>query len=260
MILYTVFWKNSINNFIFSNKLITMKDLINHLPSINKEGYIFIAIFLIATLLAFVLSKTLGCLLLILTVWCVCFFRDPERVSPPGEGLILSPADGRIDAIVKSPPPPELSMKDEPLTRVSIFLSVFDVHVNRIPIAGKIKALHYHPGKFFSATLDKASELNERQSILIETEAGTEIAVTQIAGLIARRIICNLDEKQTVIAGERFGIIRFGSRVDIYLPKGVELIVYPGQLMVGGETVIARLGSSEKPKSERSKSDNKSKK
>lgn len=216
------------------------RDLLEYVPSIHKEGYIFILIFFILTLLLFAFSKVLGCVALILTVWCVTFFRDPDRVTPHGDSLIVSPADGRVQKISKAVPPSELGLGTSEMTRLSIFLSVFDVHVNRIPIRGKVKALHYHAGKFFNATLDKASEFNERQSILIETKSKKHIAVVQIAGLIARRIVCNLDENQEVNAGERFGIIKFGSRVDLYLPKNVKLQVLEGQYMIGGETVIAK--------------------
>jgi phosphatidylserine decarboxylase len=218
-----------------------LKDLFQYLPHINKEGFLFIAIFTVVTIALFFVSNIAGYIALLLTIWCICFFRDPDRTIPLIEDAVISPADGLVENIVKVKPPKELEMGDEKLTRISIFLSVFDVHVNRIPIDGAVKQLHYHPGKFLSATLDKASELNERQNVLIETAKGDKIAVVQIAGLIGRRIVCNLDENQPVKAGERFGMIRFGSRVDIFLPKGVEPKVYLGQHMVGGETVIAHL-------------------
>lgn len=217
------------------------KDLIQYLPSIHKEGYLFIGIFCAITAILFIISNTLGWIGVILTIWCLCFFRDPDRSAPLIDDAIISPADGLVEKIAKAIPPKELDMGTEELTRISIFLSVFDVHVNRIPITGTVTHLHYHPGKFLSATLDKASDLNERQSILVETPKGDKVAIVQIAGLIARRIVCNLDENQSVKAGERFGIIRFGSRVDVFLPKGVEPQVYLGQHMVGGETVVARL-------------------
>lgn len=219
-----------------------IKTLINYLPSINKEGYIFIAIFAVVALVLFIVSKHLGWMGIILTIFCICFFRDPDRVSPENaERMILSPADGTIDSIVSATPPKELGLGDIEMTRVSIFLSVFDIHVNRIPVQGVVKELHYHPGKFLSATLDKSSELNERQSVLIETKDKLQIPVVQIAGLIARRIVCNLDSNQEVKVGDRFGIIRFGSRVDVYLPEGIKPLVYYGQSMVGGQTVIANL-------------------
>lgn len=218
-----------------------LKDILDYIPQIHKEGYVFIAIAILFTLIAFSFSKGIGIILLIITIWCVTFFRDPERVTFPDEKLIVSPADGRVDKIALAKPPAELNMGDEQMTRVSVFLSVFDVHVNRIPIGGAVKALNYHPGKFLSATLDKSSDMNERQSVLIETEGGINIAVVQIAGLIARRIVCDLDENQQVKAGERFGIIRFGSRVDLYIPKKLKVNVLEGQYMIGGETVIAKL-------------------
>lgn len=223
-----------------------LRSLIDYLPAINKEGYIFIAIFALVSLVFFTFSQLLGWLGIILTIWCVTFFRDPDRFAPLIESVVVSPADGQVESIIEAKPPKELEMGDAPLTRVSIFLSVFDVHVNRIPIDGKIKTLQYHPGKFLSATMDKSSDLNERQSILIETPEGKEVAVVQIAGLIARRIVCNLDENQNVKAGERFGIIRFGSRVDVYLPKGIIPKVAVGQHMVGGETVLAVLKGPQK--------------
>lgn len=216
------------------------KDLLQYIPSIHKEGYIFIAGFLFFTLLFFAMSKSLGVIGVILTVWCVCFFRDPERVSPVGEGLVLSPADGVVEMIVDDiEAPEELNLMDEKFTRVSIFLSVFDVHVNRIPVDGVIEKLHYHHGKFFNASLDKASKFNERQTVLIRNKQDELFPVVQIAGLVARRIVCYLDENQEVKAGGRFGIIRFGSRVDLYLPKGYKVNVQKGQYMIGGETQIA---------------------
>jgi phosphatidylserine decarboxylase len=218
-----------------------LKDLIEFLPNIHREGYLFIGIFFIATLVIWSFSESLGIIALILTIWCVCFFRDPDRVSPISDQLILSPADGKVVNIIEATPPHELGLGQEKMRKVSIFLNVFDVHVNRIPVTGKISKLQYHPGQFVNASFDKASELNERQSILIETRDNQKIAVVQIAGLIARRIVCYLDENQNVHAGERFGIIRFGSRVDLYLPLDIEPLVTVGQYMLGGETVIAKL-------------------
>lgn len=230
------------------------KDLIQYLPSIHKEGYLFIAIFIAVTFVLFALSNTLGVIGVVLTVWCICFFRDPERVTPLADNVIVSPADGKVSLIVRDiEAPKELEMGSEKFTRVSIFLSVFDVHVNRIPVEGKIIKLHYHPGKFINASFDKASEFNERQTVLIESKAGEQFPVVQIAGLVARRIVCNLDENQEVKAGERFGIIRFGSRVDLYLPQGYEPKVMVGQYMIGGETVIAETKAMEKPKNAKKK-------
>jgi phosphatidylserine decarboxylase len=190
-------------------------------------------------------SNFLAVIGLVLSLWCCYFFRDPERVVPLGDNLIVSPADGVVQKIAVVAPPKNLDMGDEPRTRVSIFLNVFNVHVNRSPASGVIKKLYYHPGKFFNASLDKASEFNERQEVLMVMDNGQEIAFTQIAGLIARRIVCDLDEKQPIKAGERFGIIRFGSRMDVYLPKGVEPLVAVGQTMIGGESIIADFSAKE---------------
>ena len=209
------------------------------IPNIHKEGLIFIIIFLAVTLLLSWFSQTLGILGLIASIWCFYFFRDPERVVPVADNIIVSPADGVVQKIEEVVPPINLDMGDVPRTRISIFLNVFNVHVNRVPATGTIKKLYYHPGKFFNAALDKASEFNERQEVLMVMDNGEEVAFSQIAGLIARRIVCDLKEGQHVKAGERFGIIRFGSRMDVYLPKGVAPLVSVGQTMIGGETVIA---------------------
>ena len=189
------------------------------------------------------MSTTLGWVGFIMTAWCVYFFRNPDRVTPTLNSLVISPADGVVQNIIDAVPPAELNMGVEEMTRVSIFLNVFNVHVNRIPATGKILDLNYHPGKFFNASLDKASIHNERQSILMETETGHKIAFVQIAGLIAKRIVCNLEKEQEVKSGERFGIIRFGSRMDVYLPKKIAPLVEIGQIAVGGETIIADLSS-----------------
>jgi phosphatidylserine decarboxylase len=182
---------------------------------------------------------------LIATVWCVYFFRDPPRFTPVRSGLLVSPADGVIESIAKAAPPPELEMGSEELTRVSIFLNVFDVHINRVPIGGRIGRIAYTPGKFFNASLDKASEENERNALRIDLEEGGSIAVVQIAGLVARRIVCDAHENETVQTGERFGLIRFGSRTDLYLPEGIAPLVAIGQRVLGGETVIADMTSKE---------------
>jgi len=209
------------------------------IPDIHKEGHFFISIFVICTLILFMWSQHLGWIGVIATLWCVFFFRDPERVSPIGKNTIVSPADGIIIKIDQSKLPSEIDVNQREMKRVSIFLSVFDVHVNRIPVSSRVKKLSYHYGKFFNASLDKAHQHNERQSILLETEDKQEICVVQIAGLIARRIVCNLQEEQEVATGQRFGIIRFGSRVDIYLPIHFNIQVLEGQRMVGGETIVA---------------------
>ena len=212
---------------------------------IHKEGYKFIAIFAAVTFLLFLLWQPLGWIGLGLTIWCYYFFRDPDRQTPVREGLLVSPADGVISLIEPAVPPAELGMGDQPLTRVSVFMNVFNCHVNRAPIAGRIAAISYRPGKFLNASLDKASVDNERNSLAIEMEDGRKIAVVQIAGLVARRILCEVEEGQALETGERFGMIRFGSRVDVYLPDGVQPLVALGQTMISAETVIADLTSTE---------------
>lgn len=214
------------------------------LTPIHRAGWPFIALFAIITIVLFMFSRTIGLLALAMTGWCTYFFRHPHRVTPLGEGLVISPADGVITRIEKAHPPQELAWTHHPLSRISIFLNVFDVHVNRIPADGIITQISYHPGKFFNASLDKASDLNERNSLIIKTSTSHEILIVQIAGLIARRIVCDAHQNQKVQAGETFGIIRFGSRVDIYLPEGVAPQVVEGQYMIGGETILADLLSS----------------
>ncbi len=210
---------------------------------IHREGWRFIAIFAAITLLFFWLGfQPIGWLGVILTLWCAYFFRDPERVTPMGEGLVISPADGRVSAIETVIPPPELDLPREMMTRISIFMNVFDVHVNRSPIAARITKLTYVPGLFVNAELDKASEDNERQALTLQTANGTQLGVVQIAGLIARRIVKFVDEGTSLQAGQRFGLIRFGSRVDVYLPKSVAPLACLGQRAVAGETVLADLG------------------
>lgn len=215
------------------------------LAPLHREGWVFVAIFLACALMLGLVSDTLGWIGIILTGWCVYFFRDPERVTPVRSGFVISPADGVIQAVTLANPPQELDLKGEDWTRISIFLSVFDVHVNRIPCDGKIIKSVYRPGKFINASLDKASEYNERQALAMVDPDGHEIAFVQIAGLIARRILCDVQEGQQVRAGERFGMIRFGSRVDIYLPKNITPLVIEGQRVIGGETVIADFSSQE---------------
>lgn len=214
-------------------------------PSIHKEGYIFIIIFLAVTLFLSSFSDILGVVGLVASLWCCYFFRDPDRIVPIGDNLIISPADGIVSKIEEVSPPKNLDMGDEPRIRVSVFLNVFNVHVNRAPASGIIKKLYYHQGKFFNASLDKASEFNERQEVLMIMKNGKEVAFSQIAGLIARRIVCDLDENQKIQAGERFGIIRFGSRMDVYLPQGMKPLVTVGQTMIGGESIIADLSLKE---------------
>ena len=212
---------------------------------LHREGPKFVAIFAAITLALFLIEEELGLLGLGLTVWCYYFFRDPVRTLPEGEGLVTSPADGIVSLIEPAVPPAELGLGTAPLMRVSVFMSVFDVHVNRAPIAGRVTAVAYRPGKFLSAELDKASEENERNGLVLEAPDGVRIGVVQIAGLVARRILCEVSEGAELRRGERFGIIRFGSRLDTYLPEGTAPQVAVGQTMLAGETVIARLGVSE---------------
>jgi phosphatidylserine decarboxylase len=210
---------------------------------IHREGYPFIALFAAVNLLAFLLSPWLAWLLLPITIWCVAFFRDPERKIPEEPGLIICPADGKLLPIVDAVPPAELGMGKAPRPRLSIFMNVFNVHVNRNPVSGHVMALSYRPGKFFNASFDKASIHNERMSIRLRPDGETEerdLAVVQIAGLVARRIVCDLTQGEGVRRGTRFGIIRFGSRVDVYLPPRTEILVAPGITTRAGETVLAR--------------------
>jgi len=210
------------------------------LTPIHKEGHKFIAVFFAVSLaLYYWVWAPAGWIFLLLTAWCVYFFRNPDRVIPDEAGILVSPADGTVCAISEASPPPELGMGSEPRTRISIFLSVFNVHVNRTPAAGEITGLAYVPGKYLNAAALEASEENERQLIRMTTEDGKDIAFAQVAGLVARRILCDLKEGDTVQRGELFGLIRFGSRTDIYLDKGQEPKVKVGQTMIGGETVIA---------------------
>ena len=212
----------------------------------HREGIRFVAIFAAITVVLFLICAPLGWIGVLLTIWCYYFFRDPERVSPTREGLVLSPADGVVSLIERAVPPKELGMPDAPLTRVSVFMNVFNCHVNRSPVAGEIVSIAYRPGKFFNASLDKASADNERNSLRLRTEDGRELAVVQIAGLVARRIVCFVKPQDRLQAGERFGLIRFGSRLDVYLPEGTEPLVSIGQTMVAGETVIADLLSTDR--------------
>ncbi|HYB10685.1 MAG TPA: phosphatidylserine decarboxylase [Alphaproteobacteria bacterium] len=215
---------------------------------IHREGWPFILAFAAATALLFWLSVPLGWLGLVLSIWCAYFFRDPDRVTPVRAGLVISPADGVVLPVVEESPPAELELESQSLTRVSIFMNIFDVHVNRAPCDGRLVRRSYRPGRFVNASLDKASEDNERMALRFSVDGdgqSTELTVVQIAGLIARRIVCHVDEGARVRAGERIGIIRFGSRVDVYLPSGIAPLVSAGQRVVGGETVIADLHSRE---------------
>ena len=212
----------------------------SQLVPIHREGYPFVGTFALASLILFVLWAPLGWIGTVLTIWCALFFRDPVRVTPVREGIVVSPADGRVAAVINAAPPPELGLGERPLPRVSIFMNVFNCHVNRSPVTGRIDDIVYHAGSFVSADLDKASEENERNSFVIST-TGARIGVVQIAGLVARRIVCFVRKGATVGAGERIGMIRFGSRVDVYLPEGVRPLVAEGQTAIAGETVIADL-------------------
>ncbi len=212
---------------------------------VHSDGYKFLAIGAGVTLLLFLLWPPLAWIAALVTAWIAYFFRDPARVTPLREGLVVAPGDGRISAIERVRPPVELGLGDAERLRISIFLSVFDVHINRAPVAGRIARSIYMPGSFLNAALDKASEENERRSLVIATPGGDDIAVVQIAGLIARRIVTFLNEGDSVGAGQRFGLIRFGSRVDLYLPPGRGTLVAVGQRAVGGETVFADLKSDE---------------
>ncbi len=212
---------------------------------VHSDGYKFLAIGVGVSLLLFLLWPPLAWLAVLVTAWIAYFFRDPARVTPLREGLVVAPADGRICAIEPVHPSPELGLGDTRRVRVSIFLSVFDVHINRSPVAGRITRSIYVPGSFLNAAVDKASEENERRAIVIATAGAEEIAMVQIAGLIARRIVTFVEEGASVGVGERVGLIRFGSRVDLYLPPGRGALVAVGQRAVGGETVIADLKSAE---------------
>jgi phosphatidylserine decarboxylase len=210
-------------------------------PSIHPEGYPFIGGFALASLVFFLIWTPLGWIGTILTVWCALFFRDPQRITPLREGIVVAPADGRISMVVQAVPPAELGLGDKPLPRISIFMSVFNCHVNRAPATGRVDRIAYRPGKFINAELDKASEHNERNSLVIATPAG-QIGVIQIAGLVARRIVCWAETGGTIGIGERFGLIRFGSRVDVFLPSTATPRVAVGQTAVGGETILAEFG------------------
>ena len=211
---------------------------------IHPEGYIFIAISAIAAVVLSWLWSPLGWIGAIITFWCVTFFRDPKRVTPLREGLVIAPADGTVSMIGFYAPPPELGMGIAPLQRISIFMSVFNCHVNRAPVSGRISKLAYKPGLFLSADLDKASEDNERSGMIIDSASG-QFGVVQIAGLVARRIVGFVREGETIGVGDRFGLIRFGSRVDVYMPSGIKPLIGLGAKTIAGETVLADVGSGE---------------
>jgi phosphatidylserine decarboxylase len=214
------------------------KSIRAQIPPIHPEGYPFIGGFALASLILFWIWVPLGWIGTVLTVWCALFFRDPLRVTPLREGLVMAPADGRVSMVTPVLPPAELGLGDRPLMRISIFMSVFNCHVNRSPVPGRIERIAYRPGKFINAELDKASEDNERNGLVIASANG-RFGVVQIAGLVARRIVSFVREGQLIGAGERFGLIRFGSRVDVYLPEGATVLVSEGQTAIAGETVLA---------------------
>ena len=208
---------------------------------IHREGWPFIAAFAGATLILGLFSSFLFWIGLILTGWCAYFFRDPERVTPVDDGLVISPADGVVSSVGQAAPPRELGLGTEEMTRISIFMNVFSCHVNRSPVRGRITRIEHRPGKFLNAELDKASDENERNGVVIESPNGT-VAAVQIAGMVARRIVCFVDAKSNIGVGERIGLIRFGSSVDVFLSKGAAPKVAVGQTAVAGETVIAEFG------------------
>ena len=225
---------------------INMADYI--VPRIHPEGWPFIALFAgLALLLAWIWTP-LGWVGGVLTLWCAFFFRDPNRVTPVRPGLVVSSADGLVCFVGTTAPPPELKMTAASVTKISVFMSVFDVHINRSPLDGTVAHIAYVPGKFINASLDKASEDNERLGMRLHLDDGTEVGVVQIAGLVARRIKCFAHQGQRLLTGERFGLIRFGSRVDIYLPEGVVPLVVPGQRTIAGETVLADFTAGEAPR------------
>jgi phosphatidylserine decarboxylase len=209
------------------------------LAPLHPDGFKFVAAGVVATLLLFLLWAPAGWIGAVATLWMVYFFRDPWRVTPTRPGLLISPADGIVVSIAAATPPPDLAMGDMAIVRIGVFLNVFDVHVTRAPVGGRVTAMRYTKGRFVNASLDKASEHNERLAIRIAPPEGPDVAVVLVAGLVARRIVCNLYEGQQVGSGQRIGIIRFGSRVDIYCPPPYVPMVVTGQRMVGGETVLA---------------------
>lgn len=209
------------------------------LAPLHPDGIRFVVAGIVATILLFLIAKPAGWIAAVATLWIIYFFRDPWRVTPLRDGVLVSPADGIVTSVTQAPPPPELEMGEAAVARIGIFLSLFDVHVNRTPIDGRVAALRYTKGRFLDAGRDDASLHNERMAIRVAPPAGPEIAFVQVAGRIARRIVCDLREGQRIAAGQRIGIIRFGSRVDIYCPPPYVTMVVAGQRMVGGETVIA---------------------
>lgn len=213
----------------------------NTFAPIHREGYPFIAGFAGATIILALFSTTLFWIGLILTAWCAFFFRDPERVTPIDDSLVIAPADGRVSWVGPAAPPRELGLGDREMLRVSVFMDVFSCHINRAPVRGRVTRIEHRPGRFLNAEMDKASAENERNSLVIDSPNG-QVVTVQIAGLVARRILCWAEPDSSISVGERFGLIRFGSRVDVYLPEGAVPRVALGQTSVGGETIIARFG------------------
>ncbi|MFT7839353.1 phosphatidylserine decarboxylase [Saccharothrix sp. BKS2] len=212
-------------------------------PPMNPAGRPFVAGAAVVTLLLRRRSKRLGVVGAVLTAWVAWFFREPARTTPTRPGLAVAAADGTVSHVVEAAPPAELGLGDVPMTRISVFLSVFDVHVQRVPVAGLVRRVAYRAGKFLSADLDKASDDNERNAVWLTTPDGHDVVVVQIAGLVARRIVCQVAEGDKVAAGQTYGLIRFGSRVDLYVPAGSRVLVEAGQRTIGGETVLAELPS-----------------
>ncbi len=223
----------------------------NAFVPVHPEGYRFLIICAVAAVILFALSSPLAWLVVLIGCWVAYFFRDPPRVTPVASGLVVSGADGRVSSVADAVPPPELGLGDTALPRISVFMNVFNVHVNRAPVTGRIARIAYKPGKFMSAELDKASEDNERNGLLIDMEDGTQIGVVQIAGLVARRIVCFVGEGEGIMVGDRIGLIRFGSRLDVYLPRGTRALVTVGQTAIAGETVFAELGEGKAAGAER---------
>jgi phosphatidylserine decarboxylase len=218
----------------------------NGLVPIRREGYPFIAGFAVLTLALGLFSSILFWIGLILTAWCVYFFRDPPRVTPLDDRLVISPADGLVTSVGPAAPPRELGLSGGEMMRVSVFMDVFSCHVNRAPVRGRVARVEHRAGQFLNAALDKASTDNERNGMVIDSPNGP-VGVVQVAGLVARRILCWVEAGQNIGAGERFGLIRFGSRLDVYLPAGAVARVAVGQTAVGGETVIAEFGGEHRP-------------
>ncbi len=217
----------------------------NQLAPIHPEGYPFVGGFAAVSIVLLWLLPPLGWIATLATIWCAYFFRDPPRVTPVREGIVVAPADGRVSMVANVVPPKELQLGDRPLPRVSIFMSVFDCHINRSPVSGRIERIVYNAGKFLNADLDKASEDNERNAFVITMPNRQRIAAIQIAGLVARRIVPFARQGEAVAAGQRIGMIRFGSRVDVYLPEGTRPLAAVGQTAIAGETVIADLALSD---------------